>query len=218
MRAPILALTLVFMVSIMPASARAQSCADEPLHKNYNGAGQVTCPCFATGEQAGAIFNVPADHYPIEILRVGVGWGSQGGATPPAFEAAVHIYAGGLPNPGAPIYTLVGPQLTDGVINEYNLEPAPGEITVDSGPFLVALEFATSNSGNFSAASVVHDGDGCQPGMNAIFAVPGGWMDACVAGVTGDWVFTLVYRQTGCEVPIELHSFGDVKSLFGTDE
>ena len=32
---------------------------------------------------------------------------------------------------GSPIFTLVSPVMNDGVINEFNLEAEPGEITVD---------------------------------------------------------------------------------------
>ena len=34
--------------------------------------------------------------------------------------------------------------------------------------------------------------------MNLVKAVPGGWLDACQLGVSGDWVFHLVYRQVNC--------------------
>ncbi|MCH8243719.1 MAG: hypothetical protein IH897_14080, partial [Planctomycetes bacterium] len=78
--------------------------------------------------------------------------------------------------------------------NEYNLEPVPGDIIINSGPFTVTLEFMNANAQDIYAPSVVHDGNGCQPGKNVIFAIPGGWMDACAAGVTGDWVMYAVYR------------------------
>ena len=41
-----------------------------------------------------------------------------------------------------------GPVLTDGVINEFDLEPLPGEIIIDSGPFTVTLEFLSQNAGD----------------------------------------------------------------------
>ncbi|UCG52226.1 MAG: T9SS type A sorting domain-containing protein [Candidatus Latescibacterota bacterium] len=154
----------------------------------------MVCPCFVPGEEAGAVLDAPADHYPLEILRVGIGWGSQFGGSPQSLEQAIKIYAAGLPNPGAPIFTLPGPQLTDGVINEFDLEPLPDEIAIDSGPFTVTLEFLNSNAGDPFAPSVVHDGNGCQGGKNVVYAVPGGWNDACLLGVTGDWVFYVIYR------------------------
>ena len=187
---------IVLVLAVGMSSARAQ-CPPEPTLQNYTGGGASTCPCFVAGEQAGAVLDAPAAHYPIEILRVGIGWGSQLGGTPQTQEQAIHVYSAGLPNPGTPIFTLPGPLLSDGSINEYNLEPYAGEIVV-SGPFTVTLEFTNSNAGDIFAASVVHDGNGCQPGKNVVEANPGGWNDACALGVTGDWVFYVVYRRTGC--------------------
>lgn len=188
---PTCAMVLAFVFGA--SDARAQ-CAEQ-LFQNFTGSGAAACPCFIAGEQAGAVFQLPPSVYPIEILRVGIGWGSQFGGSGQSLEEAVHIYAGALPNPGAPIFTLVGPQLTDGAINEYNLGPLPGEIVIPSGPFMVTLEFFNDNAGNFFAPSVVHDGNGCQGGKNVIFANPGGWLDACAAGVSGDWVFYVKYRS-----------------------
>jgi hypothetical protein len=155
----------------------------------------VACPCFIPGEQAGAVFTLPPSVYPIEIMRVGIGWGSQFGGGGQTLEQAVHIYAGGLPNPGTPIFPLVGPQLTDGAINEFNLGVLPGEIVIDSGPFTVTLEFFNQTAGDPFAPTAVNDGNGCQSGKNVIYAIPGGWLNACSAGVTGDWIFYVKYRS-----------------------
>lgn len=184
---------VIFALVALPDAAFAQ-CAEEPPLQNYTGVGAVGCPCFIQGEQAGVILDAPAAHYPLEILRIGVGWGSQFGGNPAQIEQAIHVYAGGLPNPGTPVFTLLGPQLNDGVINDFDIEPLPGEVTVASGPFTIALEFLNTNAGNPFVPTVVHDGDGCQGGKNVVFAIPGGWADACVLGVTGDWVFYVVYR------------------------
>jgi hypothetical protein len=179
------------------STVRAQ-CPTEPRLENYTGAGSIGCPCFVPGEQAGAVLDLPASEFPIEILKIGIGWGSQFGGAPDQLEEAIHIYAGGLPDPGAPVFTLAGPVLIDGVINEFDLEPLPGEIIIDSGPFTVTLEFLNQNAGDPFSPTVVHDGNGCQSGKNVVFAVPGGWNDACVLGVTGDWVFYVFYRKTDC--------------------
>jgi hypothetical protein len=199
-----LAVLLMAALSLTAPSHAIAQCTVQHV-QNYTGAGQVVCPCFVPNEQAGAVFTVPADQYPIEILWVGVGWGSAFGGTGQTLEEAIHIYAGGLPNPGSPIFSLVGPQLTDGAINEFNLEPIPGEIMIASGAFTVTLEFFNSNAGDFFAPSVVHDGNGCQSGKNVIFAIPGGWLNACAAGVNGDWVFYVKYRSlkvTGAANPV----------------
>ncbi len=155
------------------------------------------------------MLNLPPGDFPIEILRVGIGWGSQFGGSPNVLEEAIRIYGAGLPNPGTPIFSLDGPQLTDGVVNEFNLEPLPGEIIVNSGPFTVALEFQNSNAGDPFSPTVVHDGNGCQVGKNVIYAVPGGWLDACMAGVSGDWIFYVVWRPASCGDPTLVGSVPD---------
>jgi hypothetical protein len=126
---------------------------------------------------------------------VGLGWGSLFGGGGQTVGSALLIYANGLPTPGSPIFTLPGPVLTDGAINEFNLAPIAGNKIINSGAFMVALEFDEDNAGDPFAASVVHDGNGCQAGKNAVFAVPGGWQNACALGVSGDWVFYIKYRS-----------------------
>jgi len=184
-------------VVLVTAGWALAECPIEPTSQNFLGAGRVTCPCFAGGEEAGAVFPVPAEHFPIEVLRLGVGWGSAFGGNPQQFEQALHIYNGQLPDPGVPVYTVVGPQLTDGVINEFNLEIAD-DIFINSAPVAATLEFQYSNAGITYAPSVVSDGNGCTPGMNLVKADGLGWVDACHLGITGDWVFHLVYRQVNC--------------------
>ncbi len=175
----------------------AQDCPAQPLQV-ADGQARVTCPCFITGERAGVVLEAPAEDYPIEILRVDVGWVSAFGGSPQSLERAIRIYAGGLPDPGDPIFSLDGPVLNDGFINAFDLAPLPGEIIIDSGPFTVTLEFLNSNASNPFAGSVVHDGNGCQPGVNVVFAIPGGWTDACTLGVTGDWIIAVTYRSVTC--------------------
>lgn len=192
-----LVITPVVLIALAAAPAIA-ACSEEPALQNFTGGGRVICPCFVAGEQAGAVLNAPPAHYPIEILRVGIGWGSQFGGNPQQMEAAINVYAGGLPNPGPPTFSLAGPVLTDGVINEYNLEPLPGDIIINSGAFTVTLTFQTGNAGDPYAPSMVHDGNGCQGGKNVIYAIPGGWMDVCSVGLTGDWVVYAIYRQVNC--------------------
>jgi hypothetical protein len=186
---------LVAAATLAASSREAGAQCAETLFQNFTGPGQVVCPCFVPNEQAGAVFTLPPSAYPIEILKVGIGWGSQIGGAPQSLEEAIHIYAGGLPNPGSPIFSLPGPLLTDGAINEFNLQLIPGNKTIASGPFTVTLEFNNQNAGDIFAPSVVHDGNGCQAGKNVIYAVPGGWLNACAAGVSGDWVFYVKYRS-----------------------
>lgn len=189
------AVAVAIIVSPVPG-AHAQ--CPEATVNNFTGPGTVTCPCFIPDEQAGAVFTLPLDLFPIEVIRVGFTWGSQFGGAPSSLEEAIHIYEGGLPDPGTPVSTLLGPVLNDGFINEFDLEAFLATAVINAPPFTVALEFLNSNAGNPFAPSVVHDGNGCQPGKNVVFAIPGGWNDACVLGVTGDWVIYAVYREVNC--------------------
>jgi hypothetical protein len=179
--------------------ARAQ-CPTEPTLQNFTGAGKVACPASWPG--AGRCHGTGREH-PIQILRIGVGWGSAAGGAPASVEAALHVYPAGLPAPGVPLFTLDSPQLEDGFINEFNIQSEPEEVIVNSGPFMVALEFANANAGDAFAPTVIHDGNGCQAGKNTIFAIPGGWLSACAAGVTGDWVFYVTYRRVNCQIGVE---------------
>lgn len=187
-----------------PPPAWADPCPEEPAARYYTGGGQTVCPCFVIGEEAGTAFgSLPAGHFPIEVLRVGIGWSSQIGDAPPSLEEAVKFYASGLPTPGdvnAPLYQKLGPVLTDGFINEFNFEPDPGELIINTQPFTVTLEFANQNANDIFAPSVVHDGNGCQSPRNVVYAIPGGWLNACSAGIGGDWIFYVIYRPVNCGV------------------
>jgi hypothetical protein len=205
------------MLALLGHPPRAgEPCPEEPPLQNWTGAGTTSCPCFIPNEQAGAVLNLPADVFPIEILRVGIGFGSTFGGAPDVLEQAIHIYGAGLPDPGVPIFTLEGPQLTDGVINEFDLEPLPGEIIVDSGPFTVTLEFLNQNVNDPFAPTVVHDGNACQPGKNVVLAIPGGWSDACALGVTGDWVFHVIYRPVTCGPTVTVGQIPDGDDVAGS--
>ncbi len=197
----VLAVALVLLVILSGPFVEVASsqCVEEPPLQNWTGGGAVVCPCFISGEEGGSVLNAPIAHYPIQIIKVGVGWGSQLGGTGTQEEYAIHIYPAGLPNPGASIFNLLGPNLTDGFINEFDLEPEPGDIVLNSGPFTVTLELL--NDSSLNGPSLVHDGNGCQSGKNVVYAIPGGWFNACALGVTGDWVFTATYRSL-CPVSV----------------
>jgi hypothetical protein len=198
-RIRVAAQSIAFAGALFAGDAALAQCPIEPPADNHQGAGSVGCPCFVPGEQAGATFQLPPSEYPIEITSVGIGWGFGLGGQPDIIEEAIHIYEGGLPDPGLPIFSQAGPVLVDGVINHFNLDLIPGQIIIPSGPFTVALEFLNDNSGGSPFnPTVVHDGDGCQLGRNVVFASPGIWADACLLGVTGDWVFFVQYRKLTC--------------------
>src|SRR5262245_28744688 len=148
------ALTALLAWVATPSTSSFAQCGAEKQLKNYTGGGQVACPCFVTGEEAGVVLQAPPADEPIEIIRIGLGWGSQFGGAKQSLEEALHVYAAGLPNPGDPIFTLAGPSLNDGFINEFNIEPEPGQVVVKHS-FAVTLEFLNSNAGDLFAPSVV---------------------------------------------------------------
>jgi len=174
------------------APSNAQ-CPVEPDLQNYTGGGAVAIPGFAAGEHAAAILDVPASHYPIEIQRIRIGWGSAFGGQPQSLEDSLNIFSS-WPPVGPPQFSVAGPVLNDGAINDFDITIFPGNRVLTSGPFTVSLQLFNASSPPFGPAPV-HDGNGCQPGKNAIFAIPGGWLDACSLGVTGDWVINVVYRR-----------------------
>jgi len=196
----VLALLLAGSLGFVAASgASAQVCPNEAPLQWYSGGGQVVCPCFVAGEEAGVVLDAPAGDYPIEIVKVGIGWASQFGVSGQTLEQAINVYGAGLPNPGTKQYELLGPVLTDGAINEFDLSAQVGNVILNSGPFTVTLEFASDNANDLNAGSVVSDGNGCTGGgKNVIKAIPGGWQDICSLGLSGDWVFYVIYRKTNC--------------------
>ena len=53
--------------------------------------------------------------------------------------------------------------------------------------FVVALEFVNQSAGNLFASGVGIDLDGCQANSNSVNVMPGGWLDACALGISGDF-------------------------------
>ncbi|MEC9374088.1 MAG: hypothetical protein VYC34_09600, partial [Planctomycetota bacterium] len=135
---------------------------------------------------------------PIEVLRVAFGWASQFGGTPDSLEDAILLYPMGLPNPGLPQFEVLGPVLTDGAINEFNLVGAggTGSRVFNSGPFTVALSIF--NPQNIFTAGPLRDNDGIMPGRNVILQDGAIWRDSASLGVTGDWVIYAIYRPSDC--------------------
>ena len=184
--------SVLFLLSLAgPAAAQGP----ETALCNYDSPGQLVCPCFVSGEQAGAVLEAPADDYPIEITKIRLAWSSQFGGSGQTLESSLNLYGAGLPNPGTPQFSVAGPALTDGFVNEFDITAFPGDRVIEDGPFTVTLTFLNTNAGDIFSPSVVFDGTACQSGKNVIFAIPGGWTDACVAGVSGDWVFEVSYRK-----------------------
>ncbi|MCB9915998.1 MAG: hypothetical protein H6828_12785 [Planctomycetes bacterium] len=178
--------------------AAADTCPEQPPIQNHTDPNFTPCPCFVAGEEFGAVLQIPAQHLPAEILRVRIYASSAFGGQPDVLGQALRVYPAGLPNPGTPIADLAGPVLSDGVINEFDLEPLPGTITISANPFTVSFKFGQDNVNDLFSPTAVYDTDGCQAGKNVIYAIPGGWFDACNLGVPGDWAISAVYRPLNC--------------------
>lgn len=190
MRATFTAAVIAGAIAIA-SGADAGTCPTSAQLQHHTGSGSSVCPCFITGEEAGVVLRAPAEDYPIEILRIGIGWASQFGGAPQSLEEAIHIYGDSLPDPGTPLFSLPGPVLTDGFLNEYDFDPF--DVIVNDGPFAVTLEFLNANAGDIFAPSLLFDA-GCQSGKNIVQVESGQWFSSCALGVSGDWVMYAVYR------------------------
>ncbi len=197
-------LTLGICVMIGASSgASAQPCSGEEtllVDDCVPGCDVSICSCFLAGEIAAVQLEAPADWYPLEILRVQVFWQSLLGGAQPVLGENILVWDGdSFPNPGVLIGQGEGPQLIDGGLNEFDLEPLPGQIIVNSGKFSVGLEFGEDNLNDFFVGTLGSDESSCQFGKNMVFVLPGGevapgWHDACSLGVAGDWIIRAVVR------------------------
>ncbi len=166
----------------------------------------LVCPCFAAGEEAAVWLTSPCDG---DIVGFQIFWKSLAGGTQPSIEDSIKIYEASenFPAPGALIDELLAPVLSDGFLNEFrDVDGVPITIPVAAGEsFVVSLKFFNSNAGNVAAASIGSDSSGCQSGLNTIRLNNGSWLNACSAGVSGDWVIRAIVRcgepQGACCLP-----------------
>lgn len=191
-------------------AADGAPCPEIPL-RYWTGAPTTACQCFAVGEEAGVIFQAPASHYPLDVLKVNIAWGTAGAVCDmfvPDLQGAINFYLAGPPAPfSSPDKTLKGPALYCGAINTFDL-PLLGvaPLRVNSGKFTVTLEFDEATNQQPYPRTIVHDGNGCQTGRNVVKVLPISlWLDACQLGVSGDWAFEVVYRRVTCPCPGDIN-------------
>ena len=149
---------------------------------------------FIPGEHAGVRLTTPCDG---AIVAVQIAWleGTPGHTA--SIEEAIHIYAEGtFPTPGLELALLEAPLLTPGFLNEYRYvdegQTIPLHVPVVAGQsFYVTLEFANATNVGEGGPSVIRDVDGCQPGCNVLYAIPGGWLNFCIF-LQGDLVIRAV--------------------------
>ncbi len=192
----------VFIIFLFPQSLPAS----EVILQNDDGLVGVSRPNFNMGESAAAWLTSPCTG---DLVAVQVYWASVIGVASDSQEDSITVFSSGtFPDPGSVLMNtgavpaiVASPIMSEGVLHEYRfLDPAPIgsdgtslSVPVTGGQtFVVSFKFLNTNNGNPSFGSVVEDSDGCQVGLNTVEAIPGGWVDACLAGVTGDWLIRAV--------------------------
>jgi hypothetical protein len=190
--------------NLLPAAlaAGAAACgasADELTFKNdslEDGGTAAVQAGFVNGEIGAATFEIPAEYFPLQVKRLQFFWSSFFGGAPDSLQEAILVWDKGLPDPGVPIFDADGPVLVDGFLNEFDIELF--EVIVEEpSPITVGLQFSDAPNGNPFKPSLVTDVDGCQGGLNPLFAIPGGWKDLCSFGASGDFVIRVVVEPMG---------------------
>ncbi|MEO7326465.1 MAG: hypothetical protein ABIW82_16720 [Dokdonella sp.] len=186
-----LGLMLAFATS---AGANEVTVKNDSLVNNSSGSIQAG---FAAGEKAASWLTSPCDG---NIVAAQIFWRSLTGGAPISSEDSIDIYrAGTFPTAGALAQELAGPQLNDGVINEFryldenNTIPLSVPVTQNE-TFVLALTFSEAPNPT-EGPSVVSDSGGIQPNRNAIYADLGSsfsWFSNTTLGVNGDWVIRAV--------------------------
>ena len=153
---------------------------------------------FVAGESAAAWLTSPCGG---NVVAVDIFWRSLFGTSPIVVEDSVDVLrAGTFPVPGDLAAEILGPVLTDGVLNEYRYLDENNTIPLivpvaENERFVVSLTFAEAPDPT-QGPSVVIDEDGATPNSNAIHASLGGgvyqWISNTSLGVNGDWVIRAV--------------------------
>jgi hypothetical protein len=196
------------------ASAAGAAAAQEIELKNDGlvAGGTVAVQAGFENEEIGAAtFIVDPELYPLRVLRVQLFWGSFTGGAPVSVQDAILIYEGPRGSLQQ-VFESDPPQLTDGFLNEFDLSSF--DIVIDDPPenaFTVGLRFSDAPGGDISKPSLVSDTDGCQPGLNPLFALPGTWTDLCAFGASGDFVIRAIVE------PADGGCYGDCDESGGLD-
>lgn len=149
---------------------------------------------FDPGESGASWLTSPCDG---AIVAAQVFWRSSSGVAPLSIEDSIRIFDGGVfPNPGPLLSEILGPVMTDSVINEFRFldenMTIPLNVPVSNGQtFVVSFKFL-EDPNPAAGPSLVNDVDGCQAGKNTIDANGIGWISSCLLGVGGDWVIRAV--------------------------
>jgi hypothetical protein len=175
-------------LALLPLLA-APALADVKVYQNDSlppAGGTIACQAgFAPNEIGAAVFTVPPADGKVLLLQAQF-WACDGSGLgfATARPVQVHVYPAGGPNPGTASYVSPTLSAVPGFLNLWPLEPE--NLSFNPGnTFTVGVKLLPGGLfQNFTVLST--DADGCQPGKSLIFAVPGGWTDACTLGVSGD--------------------------------
>jgi len=196
----------LFAVSTLAASAQT-------IHILKNDATVAGVPStvlntLLSGESAAAKLTATCSG---RITAAEIYWASTVGGTPASLEQSITIFSDTGTAPGVPLLNgdgsnavIATPALVDGVMNTYrHLDPPTNNqalsVPVTAGQLLwVSLALFNSGAGTIFSPGPTYDQDGCKPNRNAAFAIPGGWVDGCLAGLTGDFV---IRAELTCDFP-----------------
>ncbi len=210
-----LSLGVLAAFSCVIADANEVTMHNDSLTGNSQGS---IVPGFAAGEAAATWLTSTCTG---NIVALDVLWRSLNGGAPQSVEQAILVYdAGTFPAPGSELLELLGPQMTDGVINEYRYvddqQTIPISVpVVQNQTYVVA--FAFENPPDQTVGPSVVADTGCQEGKNALFGDIGlglAWYSSCSLGITGDWVIRAVVDcqdvATSADVAIAIGTMPDL--------
>lgn len=180
------------MLGFATSNAHAEEIVVQNDNVAIGGSGNVQAG-FVAGERAAAWLTMPCDG---TIVAVQMAWRSFGGNTGQTLGDNITLsQPGSFPAPGTDLLFLGGPVLADGFLNEFRYtdeqNTMPISVPVLQGQVIVA-SFQFLETPGINGASVVTDIGGCQTPKNSLFAIPGGWLNSCALGVSGDFVIRVV--------------------------
>ena len=198
-------------VAVLAGSAGAGDCTDAEARIDSapdKNAKVNSCPCFAPGEVAMTILDVPAGEA-VFLKEIQVYWVSFFGGQPDSLEAALIVYDMNQAGPADPAtFTplcseqegciLEGPVLTDGFLNSYDVSPLL--IELPESRFGIGIEFLTDQTMEppLTTPSVASDDDGHNNAggvvRNWVLVDGNTWLGSQSLGVSGDWVIRAVVQ------------------------
>jgi hypothetical protein len=193
---------VICLVSLSAPLARGGDCPSQTLVVDsvVPGGEALVCPCFAVGEIAMTIHEVPRapGGGDVTLASVQIQWANLFGLPGTSTQGAIIIYdlnqTGPVdPSTLTPIVEFPDPQLSAGFLNQFDFAGRP--IVLPKSRFGIGLEYSTSTAGCFFCSSIVNDTDGHADAPDTIrnwVFTAGDWETAASLGVDGDWVIRAI--------------------------